>query len=748
MTVHHRLRDALVAAATAFVAVAVAIVPLSSPANALVPQSFDQSLWGVDGRVRKIVQTSSAIFVAGLFNNVKGPNGELVPHKNIAALDPATGQALPLTMDTNGEVYTIVLSADGSTLYLGGKFTTVNGVARKRAAALDVATGAVLAFDPKADAIVEAIAQNGNVVYLGGNFLKLGSTPRTRLATVSAISGNPLATGPQPGNPLPNWAATADAVVHDIEVTADHSRVVIAGEFNRVSGSPFNTQRSIASLDPTTGALQPWASHPTYKVFDIAASHAQLFAAAGGSGGHAMGYDLATGKQQWLALGDGDSQAVAYQNGVLYVGGHFQYWQGVKASHIVALAPTTGVRLTWGVTVNSVLGVWAVNASGGHLAVGGDFTKVNNKLSNHVARFTESVDLTPPTVPGRPTGVSNTPTTIDLTWAASTDNQSTMLVYRIYRDGGSIPVGSVTTASTTTVTWQDSHLVPGSTHTYAITADDGDNFSALTAPSDPVTVQSTVSAVLTALQAFDTDANGRVDQITAEFSDTVSCVSPCLTPWMLTNLPIGTSLQSVSVSGDTATLTLTEGTGALKTDVGTAKVALAAAPNGIVDTGGDQSSFAATTPADRMSPIPVSITSANVGTQAGVMEPGDTFTVTFTEPLLPASVIAANAKQTDPLGVGNDSMIIVGLTDGAIDLGSDTFVTPDGGAMVYQNSTLTLLNSGTTVKSTIVAPCASVCAAAGPGTSPTTFTFTPEPFLRDAAGNGAIGSLNATLTIF
>ena len=44
-------------------------------------------------------------------------------------------------------------------------------------------------------------------------------------------------------------------------------------------------------------------------------------------------------------------------------------------------------------------------------------------------------DITPPTDPGMPTGVSNSTSTIDLTWAASTDAASTNLTYRVFRDG-------------------------------------------------------------------------------------------------------------------------------------------------------------------------------------------------------------------------------------------------------------------------------------------------------------------------
>jgi hypothetical protein len=97
-------------------------------------------------------------------------------------------------------------------------------------------------------------------------------------------------------------------------------------------------------------------------------------------------------------------------------------------------------------------------------------------------------DTEPPTVPGQPTGESNSSTTIDLSFAASSDDQSTTLTYRVSRDGNQ--VGIVQSASTTTVQFQDTSLQPSSTHTYTVVAvDAANNASDPSPPSDPITVQ-------------------------------------------------------------------------------------------------------------------------------------------------------------------------------------------------------------------------------------------------------------------
>jgi hypothetical protein len=87
-----------------------------------------------------------------------------------------------------------------------------------------------------------------------------------------------------------------------------------------------------------------------------------------------------------------------------------------------------------------------------------------------------------------PTGVSHSSSTIDLSFAASTDDLSGTLTYRVSRDG--TQVGTVTSSSTTTIGFQDTGLAPASTHTYSVLAVDGaNNVSDPSPTSDPVTTQ-------------------------------------------------------------------------------------------------------------------------------------------------------------------------------------------------------------------------------------------------------------------
>ena len=165
--------------------------------------------------------------------------------------------------------------------------------------------------------------------------------------------------------------------------------------------------------------------------------------------------------------------------------------------------------------------------------------------------------------------------------------------------------------------------------------------------SSTVTVASDVTApALTTLEAFDNDHNGKIDHVVATFDENLA--TPYTAPnsvWTLTNVPSLGSLASVSVSTNQATLTLNEGTGAADTSVGAGasafKVALAANANGIRDAAGNQSSFAATSVADKAPPARVSMFMQDTGGIAGKV---DHVAITFSEAL--ASYTAGNTPWT------------------------------------------------------------------------------------------------------
>jgi hypothetical protein len=111
----------------------------------------------------------------------------------------------------------------------------------------------------------------------------------------------------------------------------------------------------------------------------------------------------------------------------------------------------------------------------------------------------------------------------------------------------------------------------------------------------------------TTMEFFDTNVDGRVDQVLATFSEALAPFTAGNGVWTLTNVPSAGTLNSVAVSGAVATLSLTQGAGAATTAVGTFKVALTANAAGIRDAAGNQSSFTAVAPTDKAAPVLVTL---------------------------------------------------------------------------------------------------------------------------------------------
>ena len=170
--------------------------------------------------------------------------------------------------------------------------------------------------------------------------------------------------------------------------------------------------------------------------------------------------------------GDGNIQGLDVEDGTVYAGGHFVTMGTTARNFLAGLDADTGALTTWNATANSVLGVFALEVSADRLYIGGDFTRVSGLDQQGFAMF-QVEDNTSPTRPGKPTGVSNTSSSIDLQWAASNDGANPELTYLVYRDALPNPVGQVVSTSNTTVNFTDNGLTPESVHTYMVVATDG-----------------------------------------------------------------------------------------------------------------------------------------------------------------------------------------------------------------------------------------------------------------------------------
>jgi hypothetical protein len=135
------------------------------------------------------------------------------------------------------------LAVSGSTIYVGGSFTSIGGQPRNRVAALDAASALATAWDPNADGDVLTVLPTPTSVYVGGVFTNLGGLPRNYVGAVDVASG--LAT---PWNPDAR-AANDAAPVHTL--ISSGSTVYVGGGFRSMGVEPNGQIAAVLDDSPT-----------------------------------------------------------------------------------------------------------------------------------------------------------------------------------------------------------------------------------------------------------------------------------------------------------------------------------------------------------------------------------------------------------------------------------------------------------------------------------------------------------------
>jgi hypothetical protein len=274
----------------------------------------------------------------------------------------------------------------------------------------------------------------------------------------------------------------------------------------------------------------------------------------------------------------------------------------------------------------------------------------------------------------------------------------------------------------------------------------GNSNTASTSIDNTVTYD-TVAPTLTTLEMLDADTNGKVDQVKATFNETLDSTSytPTNGPWTVNNVPSSGTKGSVSISGSSATLAITEVTAAANTAVGSFTVALAANTLGVRDLAGNQASFGTQAPADKAAPVPTALVDTTVALGDGKFEQSDTMTVTFSEAVIG---VAASATVTLTGGNGNnaDTVTMSNLLSGTVSLNGPDYISNNGSVATFTNS---VLSKPTTSQVRItLAACSGACASIATQATAANFTFAPVATITDAAANAATGSITVSIRLF
>lgn len=364
------------------------------------PASFP----GVNGPVyTAIPDGAGGIYMGGVFNFASN-----VSVTGLAHLKPDTTDPSKLVVDTaftptiaigsgQYEINSLILS--GSTLYVGGRFDTVDGTARSNIAAVDAATGSLIAaWNPDADGVVHsmALSLDGTTLYAGGEFANIGGAARNGVAALDANVADP-------GAAVAGWDADAGSGgVVDTLALSHSGSLYLGGTFTTVGGTPRGNIAKVAAADGTLdGGWNPGAN-AAVNALRLDATEDFLFVGgafntsnlAGPSlGGASREYlgkvDASTGQVDttWTPAADGPVQTMELVNSSLAVGGSFTTVSGTKRNDIAGINATTGVVTTWNPSAqNTVRTLKLVTVSGANiLFAGGDFISAGGKVRHHVA---------------------------------------------------------------------------------------------------------------------------------------------------------------------------------------------------------------------------------------------------------------------------------------------------------------------------------------------------------------------------
>lgn len=504
-------------------------------------------MWQTNNTAMAIAVARGVVFAGGKFTKIRPPGSALgkneVARTDLAGFSTTTGAPTSFAPKLNGEVDSLGVSPDGSTLYVGGTFTTVNGIARPHAAAFTVATGALTSWSPKVTGkAVDAIATYGSTVYLGGIFGSIGGVNHTDLAAVSATA---------PGAVIKAFTATAKGLVSSMALPADGSRLIVGGSFTALAGQ---TEHAIGSVDPVTGAPEPWATNdilvdtPTCDADSESVIVSGQIAYVAGDGEQAGCYDgdfaanVSDGSLVWNSVCEGATAAVFMLNNVLYKGSHMHDcsinpggagggWNGAITRktfvfhRLGAQDPTNGSFIHWFPTTNGDNGVSkgpeAFASDGTQLFVAGSFSTVNSVGQEGIARFSPGPSRAPDKPTLAPHAVASAPGSVTVTVPGVNDRDTGTLTYTLFR--GTKVVGTATAESwpwtQPSLRFTDTRLTAGSSVSYRYTASDGTSTTAQSPASVPVVVSSSVPSYPTSLAALSPSLDWQLDDSTGSLAD-------------------------------------------------------------------------------------------------------------------------------------------------------------------------------------------------------------------------------------
>lgn len=413
-------------AKTAFAgAVVVGVLLGSLPANGSIaqprvvsedPANFTPNV--IDGggvsatSVDALAQLGSTLYAGGNFRLVQSA-GTTYNRTNLMSFNATTGAMNSFAPTFDGKVFALL--ATGDSLYVGGFFTTANGVARRGLVKLNAASGVVdQAFNARLNGAVQELRLVNGRLLVGGKFSqKLVALDPATGANTGYI--NIAITGTVASN-----AGATD--VYRFAVNPQGTRLVAIGNFTSVGGQS-RSRAFMLDLGATSSSLNAWyyqplqnacraTSLPAYlRDVDFSPDGSYFVTVATGfvpfSGG--VGRDLCDSaarfetnitnpnRPTWINYSGGDTfHSVAATGAAVYVQGHFRALDNPNGTDgplpgssprqgIGAIDPVGGRALPWNPGKTRGVGGKDFLATSAGLWVASDGRMFNGEVRDNIA---------------------------------------------------------------------------------------------------------------------------------------------------------------------------------------------------------------------------------------------------------------------------------------------------------------------------------------------------------------------------
>lgn len=360
-------------------------------------------------QVYALGQVGETMYAGGNFHTVRDARKrETYTRDHIMGFDATTGAMRNFSPAFDGPVWGIAPS--GSSLFVGGKFKTVNGVTRKGIAKIDATTGEV-------DARFNARLRWGKVteVRLVDGRVIIGGTFPGKLLALDPVTGEdtgyidvPITGKVANKNGTTNSGATD---IYRFAVDPAGTRLVAIGNFTSVGGEA-RSRAFMLSLGDTSASVNEWYYEPLQNScradripqylrdvdFSPSGGYFVLVSSgfipqAGGQGRDicdaAARFETAIAspaRPTWINYTGGDTlHSVAATGAAVYVQGH-QRWLDNGATPrpgIGAIDPQRGVALGWNPTKTRAVGGRELYATHAGLWVGSDGRRFGSTPSEY-----------------------------------------------------------------------------------------------------------------------------------------------------------------------------------------------------------------------------------------------------------------------------------------------------------------------------------------------------------------------------